>query len=261
MSKQLLVASGLTKRFGGLTAVDGVDFSVDEGQIVGLIGPNGAGKTTVFNLISRFYEPTKGKLAFDGKDLFAVPPHKIVGLGIARTFQNLGLFPYLSVQDNLLLGRHLQFRSGILPLALGVRRGWREERAARAEVRTLLTAFGMEALGPALASLLPYGTQKTVEMMRALMSKPRLILLDEPVAGMNATETAMMAQFIRQIRDERGVTVLLIEHDMSLVMEVCDRIVVLDFGQKIAEGTPQEVQTNPRVIEAYLGQEADRARV
>ncbi|MFZ2349793.1 MAG: ABC transporter ATP-binding protein [Candidatus Bipolaricaulis anaerobius] len=261
MSKQLLVASGLTKRFGGLTAVDGVDFSVDEGQIVGLIGPNGAGKTTVFNLISRFYEPTKGKLAFDGKDLLAVPPHKIVGLGIARTFQNLGLFPYLSVQDNLLVGRHLQFRSGILPLALGIQRGWREERAARAEVRTLLAAFGMEALGSALASLLPYGTQKTVEMMRALMSKPRLILLDEPVAGMNATETAMMAQFIRQIRNDRGVTVLLVEHDMSLVMEVCDRLVVLDFGRKIAEGTPQEVQTNPRVIEAYLGQEADRARV
>lgn len=259
MSEHLLAASGLTKRFGGLTAVDRVDFHVDEGEIVGLIGPNGAGKTTVFNLISRFLEPTAGTITFAGVNLLKVAPHKVIGLGIARTFQNLGLFPYLSVEDNLLVGRHNQFRGSVLSLAFGL--GRREERAAAAEVRAMLGAFGMGAAAGALASMLPYGSQKAVELIRALMAKPRLVLLDEPVAGMNASETQAMGQFIRRVRDERGVTVLLVEHDMSLVMEICDRIVVLDFGRKIAEGTPHEVGTNPRVIEAYLGQEVDRAQV
>ncbi len=259
MSEHLLVASELTKRFGGLTAVDGVDFHVDEGEIVGLIGPNGAGKTTVFNLISRFLEPTAGTITFAGVNLLKVPPHRVIGLGIARTFQNLGLFPYLSVEDNLLIGRHNQFRGRILPLALGL--GQREERAAASEVRAMLEAFGLGAVRGALASMLPYGSQKAVELIRALMAGPRLVLLDEPVAGMNAAETQAMGQFIRRVRDERGVTVLLVEHDMSLVMEICDRIVVLDFGRKIAEGTPHEIGTNPRVIEAYLGQEVDRAQV
>ncbi len=259
MSEHLLAASGLTKRFGGLTAVDGVEFHVDEGEIVGLIGPNGAGKTTVFNLISRFLEPTAGAITFDGVDLLRVPPHKVIGLGIARTFQNLGLFPYMTVRDNLLVGRHNQFHGRILSLAVGV--GRREERAAAAEVGEMLDAFGLGALGGAPASMLPYGSQKAVELIRALMAKPRLVLLDEPVAGMNATETQTMGQFIRRVREERGVTVLLVEHDMSLVMEICDRIVVLDFGRKIAEGTPREIQTNPRVVEAYLGQEVDRAQV
>lgn len=259
MTGHLLAAVGLTKRFGGLTAVDGVEFHVDEGEIVGLIGPNGAGKTTVFNLISRFLEPTAGALAFGGVDLLAVPPHRVIGLGIARTFQNLGLFPYMTVRDNLLVGRHNQFRGGILPLAVGL--GQREERAAAAEAGEMLNAFGLGALSGAPAAMLPYGSQKAVELIRALMSRPRLVLLDEPVAGMNATETQTMGQFIRRVRDERGVTVLLVEHDMSLVMEICDRIVVLDFGRKIAEGTPREIQANPRVVEAYLGQEVDRAQV
>lgn len=259
MAERLLALRELTKRFGGLTAVDGVSFEVEKGEIVGLIGPNGAGKTTVFNLISRFFDPTRGEIEFAGQNLLAVPPHRIVRLGIARTFQNLGLFPYLSVRDNLLVGRHSQFRRSVLSLALGV--GRREEREAAAEVMAMLEAFGMRAFTPVLAAMLPYGSQKAIELVRALMAKPQLVLLDEPVAGMNATETQAMAQFIRRVRDERGVTVLLVEHDMSLVMEVCDRIVVLDFGRKIAEGTPQEIQTNPRVIEAYLGEEVDRAQV
>lgn len=259
MAERLLAVQGLTKRFGGLTAVDDVSFEVERGEIVGLIGPNGAGKTTVFNLISRFFDPTKGAIEFEGKNLLRAAPHEIVGLGIARTFQNLGLFPYLSVRDNLLAGRHTQFRGSILGLALGM--GREEERAAATEVMAMLDAFGMGALAPMPASMLPYGSQKAVELVRALMAKPRLVLLDEPVAGMNATETQAMGQFIRRVRDERGVTVLLVEHDMSLVMEVCDRIVVLDFGRKIAEGTPHEIQTNPRVVEAYLGEEVDRAPV
>ncbi|MCR4391187.1 MAG: ABC transporter ATP-binding protein [Candidatus Acetothermia bacterium] len=261
MTAPLLCASGLTKRFGGLTAVDSVDFAVEEGAIVGLIGPNGAGKTTVFNLISRFYEPTAGKISFEGRDLLSFPPHRVVGLGIARTFQNLGLFPYLSVRDNLLVGGHVRLRSSVLSLALGVGRGRREEGATAKAAEEMLAAFGMEGLSALPASLLPYGTQKAVELLRALMARPRLLLLDEPVAGMNATETQAMAHLIRRIRDERGITVLLVEHDMSLVMEVCEHIVVLDFGRKIAEGPPREIQSNPRVIEAYLGEEADRARV
>ncbi|MCR4404295.1 MAG: ABC transporter ATP-binding protein [Candidatus Acetothermia bacterium] len=253
----MLEVEELTMRFGGLKALDGLSFAVEEGRIVGLIGPNGAGKTTVFNLISRFYQPVGGRISFQGKDLLRLKPHQVLQLGIARTFQNLGLFPYMTVLDNLLVGRHIHFRTSSWALALGL--GQREERAFRAEAEQLLERLGLAPLKGAVVGFLPYGTQKFIELARALMARAKLLLLDEPVAGMNAAETQMMGQFIKRVRDEYGLTVLLVEHDMSLVMGICERVVVLDFGRKIAEGTPEEVQHNPAVIEAYLGEEVEVA--
>lgn len=255
----LLEIEDLTMRFGGLLALDKVSFTVEEGHIVGLIGPNGAGKTTLFNLISRFYDPTAGHIRFQGEDLLRLKPHQVIARGIARTFQNLGLFPYMTVLENLLTGNHCRFRSSPWAIALGFPWARREEQRFRTEAEHFLEMFGLASLRNLPVTALPYGTQKFVELVRALLAQPKLLLLDEPVAGMTAAETERMGQFIRQIRDEHGLTVLLVEHDMSLVMEICDRVVVLNFGRKIAEGTPQEVQRNKVVIEAYLGEEVSIA--
>lgn len=256
----MLRVNDLSMRFGGLQALESVSFTVNEGEIVGLIGPNGAGKTTVFNLISRLYEPTGGQISFRGENLLRLRPYQIVERGIVRTFQLLGLFPYMTVLENLMVGEHRDFARSPFGVALGLPQARREERDRRAQALWLLRFLKMDPLADAFVFALPYGTQKLIELMRALLARPRLLLLDEPVAGMNAAEKAAMREFIKRINHDWGITILLVEHDMNFVMGLCDRIIVLNYGRVIAEGRADEIQKNPEVIAAYLGEGISVAR-
>ncbi|HEX3010452.1 MAG TPA: ABC transporter ATP-binding protein [Syntrophomonadaceae bacterium] len=252
----LLEAKGIKKSFGGLMAVDGVDFELGDGRIESIIGPNGAGKTTFFNIISGNYHPDEGQVIFDGHDITRSTPDRAAACGIARTFQNIRLFPELMAAENVLVGMHLHLSVGIGHIIFNTKKARREEQQAYDEALELIRYAGLEGKEKELARSLPYGDQRRLEVARALAVKPKMLLLDEPTAGMNPRETDEMKEFILRLRDEKKVTILLIEHDMKVVMGISDRITVLNYGVKIAEGKPQEIRNNPEVIKAYLGQEA-----
>jgi branched-chain amino acid transport system ATP-binding protein len=253
MNEPLLQTYLLRKEFGGLVAVDDVDFTVPEGGIVSLIGPNGAGKTTFFNMLTGVYKPTSGGVIFAGEDLTGRPPHTFTQRGIGRTFQNIRLFQNMTALENVLVGMHVRLHGTLFEAIVRTPRVRKEEAEARVRARELLEYSGLVRKDGVIGRNLSYGDQRRLEVARALATQPKLLLLDEPTAGMNPQETAEFTGFVARLRDEQDLAVLLIEHDMRVVMGVSDRVTVLDYGEKIAEGTPQEIQKNDRVIEAYLG--------
>ena len=257
----LLAARGLTIRFGGLTAVSGFSLDLAQGELVGLIGPNGAGKTTVFNMLTGVYEPTEGTITLEGRRgpevISGLPPHKITRKGVARTFQNIRLFKQMTVWENVAVARHFQVPYSLPQALLRLPPFGRFETALRREILELLAIFKIDAKAEWKAGNLPYGEQRKLEIVRALAGKPRVLLLDEPAAGMNPHETLELMDLIRFVKREFGLTVLLIEHDMNLVMGICERLLVLDYGRTIAQGLPEAIRTDPVVIKAYLGEDAD----